>query len=145
MKLTESQFAATPQCMHHPEMPLGVLQQSSSTQSLAVSMQEAVGNRTDKSSTLLLPGGQDTYVDIVNDFTYLGSTITTDGKVEEDVTLCIGKAARAFGCLQKAVFKNKRLAVEMKRRVYVQGCCHVSPSVRMGRKHGPLKQKVSGT
>ena len=97
-----------------------------------------MGNHNDERNTLpmQLPGGQ---IDIVNDFTYMGSTITRDGKVKEDVKLRIGTAARAFGCLQRAVFQNKRLPVPTKRRVYKAAIV----SVQMyGSETWAIKQKM---
>ena len=77
----------------------------------------AVGCHDSGSDTLpvQLAEGQ---IGMVSDFTYLGSNITSDGEVKEDVKICIGKAARAFGCLQRAVFQYRRLSVETKRKVY---------------------------
>ena len=57
-------------------------------------------------------------IKIVQDFTYLGSNITSNGEVQNGVKICISKAARAFGCLQKSIFQDCRLSVETKRRVY---------------------------
>ena len=57
-------------------------------------------------------------IEIVQDFTYLGSNITRDGEVTDEVKCRIGKAARAFGCLQKPIFQNRCLSVETKRKVY---------------------------
>lgn len=37
-------------------------------------------------------------IDIVQDFMYLGSNITSDGEVQNEVKTRISKAARAFGC-----------------------------------------------
>ena len=57
-------------------------------------------------------------IEIVLYFTYLGSNITSDGEVKDKVKSHIGKAARAFGCLQRSIFKNCHLSVETKRKVY---------------------------
>ena len=57
-------------------------------------------------------------IELVPDFTYLGSNITSDGEVKSEVKIRIGKAARAFGCLQKSIFQNQRVSVEVKRVVY---------------------------
>ena len=57
-------------------------------------------------------------IEIVPDFTYLGSTITNNGEVKEEVKRRIGKAARAFGCLQRSIFQSPHLSVETKRKVY---------------------------
>ena len=40
---------------------------------------------------------------MVNGFTYLGSTITVDGEIREEVKCRIGRAARAFGCLRQSI------------------------------------------
>ena len=57
-------------------------------------------------------------IEIVQEFTYLGSSISRDGEVKGEVKCRIGKAARAFGCLQKPIFQNHSLSVETKRKVY---------------------------
>ena len=44
--------------------------------------------------------------------------ITSDGEVQSEVSLRIAKAARAFGCLQRAIFQNHHLSTETKRKVY---------------------------
>ena len=38
--------------------------------------------------------------------------------MKEEVNTCIGKAARAFGCLQRSIFQNRHLSAEMKQKVY---------------------------
>ena len=67
-----------------------------------------IGSLTASSDALpvLLEGGK---IEIVQDFTYLGSNITRDGEVTDEVKCHIGKAARAFGCLQKPIFQNRCL------------------------------------
>ena len=57
-------------------------------------------------------------IDVVQDFTYLGSNITDDGEVGSEVGTRIAKAARAFGCLKKAVFQNPHLSTATRRKVY---------------------------
>ena len=57
-------------------------------------------------------------IELLEDFTYLGSKITEDGEVRKEVETRIGKASRTFGCLQKSIFQNHRLAVRTKREVY---------------------------
>ena len=54
----------------------------------------------------------------VDNFTYLGSNITNDGEVVNEVSLRLGKAARAFGCLRSSIFDNRGLSVMIKRGVY---------------------------
>ena len=88
---------------------------------LTVSIQKtkamAVGSHLTSSDTLPLQL-REGEVEMVHDFTYLGSTITNDGEVKSEIGTRIAKAARAFGCLQKPIFQNKRLSVETKRKVY---------------------------
>ena len=57
-------------------------------------------------------------IELVEDFTYIGSKITEDGEVQKEVATRIGKASRVFGCLQKSIFQKHRLAVRIKREVY---------------------------
>ena len=57
-------------------------------------------------------------IEVVQDFSYLGSTISDDGEVTADVSTRIGKAARAFGCLQWSIFRNHHLSTATKREVY---------------------------
>ncbi len=39
-------------------------------------------------------------IEMVNNFTYLGSNITVDGEIRDEVKCHIARAAKAFGCLQ---------------------------------------------
>ena len=55
---------------------------------------------------------------IVEDFTYLGSSITRDGEVCGEVSMRLGRASRAFVCLRSAIFHNKQLSMATKREVY---------------------------
>ena len=44
----------------------------------------------------------DQSVEMVKEFPYLGSVITSDGEIDADVKTRIAKAANVFGCLKKA-------------------------------------------
>ena len=57
-------------------------------------------------------------IEMVDHFTYLGSTLSRDGDVMEDVKCRIVKASRAFGCLRGSVFNNPILSLTTKRMVY---------------------------
>ena len=57
-------------------------------------------------------------LEFVNSFKYLGSIVSNNGSIEEDVKERIAKASRAFGCLKKSVFQNKLLSIKTKRAVY---------------------------
>ena len=45
-------------------------------------------------------------VEVVEDFTYLGSNITRHGEIRNEVLYHIAKAARAFRYLRKPIFQN---------------------------------------
>ena len=55
---------------------------------------------------------------VIADFTYLGSNIINDGKVVNEVSARLGKAARALGCMQSSIFDSQALSVQIKRGVY---------------------------
>ena len=57
-------------------------------------------------------------IDITDNFTFLGSNITSDGEVRNEVTLRIVEAFIAFGCLKRSIFQYYRLSVETKREIY---------------------------
>jgi len=54
----------------------------------------------------------------VSEFTYLGSQMTSDGKVDTEVQKHIAAASRALGALHHAVFRDRTLSVLTKRLVY---------------------------
>ncbi|XP_065186027.1 uncharacterized protein LOC135816855 [Sycon ciliatum] len=58
-------------------------------------------------------------IDSMESFTYLGSAIHRDGLSSHDVQARIGKASKAFGSLKQAVFENRSLSLQCRRRVYV--------------------------
>ena len=76
-----------------------------------------MGGNLTTADSLPLQVGED-LIEVLNDFTYLGSNISSDGEVGKDVSIRIAKAARAFGCLQKSIFQNSRLSIDTKRKVY---------------------------
>ncbi len=53
---------------------------------------------------------------MVEDFTYLGSVLSSNGDVMEEVKNKTAKASKVFGCLRDAVFSNPSLSI--KREVY---------------------------
>ena len=57
-------------------------------------------------------------IEIVNNFTYLGSCISTDCEIGEKVPVCIGKASKALGYLHQSIFRNRTLSVDTKRSLY---------------------------
>ena len=76
-----------------------------------------VGKHVTPSDTMPVQVGDDS-VEVVQDFTYLGSNITSDRELKSEVECRIAKAARAFRCLQKSIFQNRHRSVETKRKVY---------------------------
>ena len=57
-------------------------------------------------------------IEMVNNFTYLGSVVSSDGEILEDIRCRLAKASRVFGCLQHSVFANDALSVGTRRAVY---------------------------
>ena len=58
-----------------------------------------------------------TTVEQVTEFTYLGATVTSDGRLDRELTLRIGKATGAFNQLNN-IWKNKNIGLKTKMRVY---------------------------
>ena len=54
----------------------------------------------------------------VTQFTYLGATITSDGKIDKEISVRIGKATGAFNQLNN-VWKNQNISINNKVRIYV--------------------------
>ena len=89
--------------------------------------------------TDILPVQLEGPIEIVQEFTYLGSNISRDSEVKGDVKCHFGKAAWAFVCLQKPIFQNHRLSVETKRKFYRAVVLSV---LCMERKRGQSKLRV---
>ena len=53
-------------------------------------------------------------IEIVNNFTYLGSCISTECEIGKEVSVSIGKAPKIFGCLRQSIFRNRTLSVDTK-------------------------------
>ena len=56
--------------------------------------------------------------DVVKDFQYLGSYISSDGELDVEVSGHLAKAAKMFGCLRSSIFVNGSLSIAIKRCVY---------------------------
>ena len=54
----------------------------------------------------------------VTQFTYLGATITSDGKLDKEISVRIGKANGAFNQLNN-IWKNQSISINNKIRIYV--------------------------
>ena len=63
-------------------------------------------------------------LDVVHQFTYLGSTISDNLSLETEIDRRIGKAATTLSRLTKRVWENKKLTVKAKMAVY--NACVVS-------------------
>ena len=57
---------------------------------------------------------QDSVIAAVDNFMYLGSIITNDGEIVNEVIVRLGKAARAFRCLRLSIFDDRGLSVQTK-------------------------------
>ena len=57
-------------------------------------------------------------IECVDHFLYLGSVVSSDGRIDVEVDCRIAKASKAFGALRCAVFKDSNLTITTKRRVY---------------------------
>ena len=73
----------------------------------------AVGEGDD--SPVVVEGGE---MEMVRDFTYLGSKLSSDGEITAEVSCRIAKASKAFGCLRVPIFLNHTLSINTKRAVY---------------------------
>ena len=63
----------------------------------------------------------DSLIECVEDFTYLGSVVTPNARMDAEVDRRITSGCKAFGALRKAVFKDRDLNITTERQVY-QAC-----------------------
>ena len=106
------------------EMALQAYMDTASAFGMTVSLQKTklmvVGHAvTDEEKAPILIGDQ--YIECLDDFTYMGSTITSNGRMDADIDRRTACASRAFGALRKAVFRDRNLTLTTKRQVY-QAC-----------------------
>ena len=45
-------------------------------------------------------------IEMVNNFTYLGSVVSSDGEILEGIQCRLAKALQVFGCLRLSIFAN---------------------------------------
>ena len=57
-------------------------------------------------------------LDVVESFTYLGSTLTCDGSLDAEIHRCIQKASVAYGRLEKRLWSNTGITHKTKLNVY---------------------------
>ena len=74
---------------------------------------------TDEDKTPLIVCGEE--IESVTEFQYLGSIVSSCGRMGADVGRRIAQASKAFGALRKPVFMDKDLLLTTKRKVY-QAC-----------------------
>ena len=73
-----------------------------------------MGNGADAHGLSPVPAG-DGFIDLVEDFQYLGSCISRDGELSREVSGCLAKAVRVFGCLHSYIFVNKSWSIDTKK------------------------------
>lgn len=104
---------------------------------LTVSIQKtkgmAVGNHAIQTPVSVTP--TDT-IEIVDDFPYLGSIVSSSGSLATELTTRLAKASRAFGCLRAPIFTDRTLTIKTKRLVYT---AVVLPTLLYGAETWPLK------
>ena len=60
-------------------------------------------------------------IDCVEEFSYLGTIVASNGRIDTEIDRRIANASKAFGALRRAVFKDRNLTINTKRLVY-QAC-----------------------
>ncbi len=63
----------------------------------------------------------DEKLETVENFTYLGSTICSNGDISKEINIRIGKASAAFGRLQR-VWQLRNVSLKTKMAVYCSIC-----------------------
>ena len=121
--ITESQFADGATLYATSEQNFQTVAQSfvsvASSWGLTVSLLKTKGMTISNESSFVdgVPVC-DQSVEMVKEFPYLGSAITSDGEIDADVNTRIAKAANVFGCLKRAIYTNQELPLDVKRAVY---------------------------
>lgn len=82
---------------------------------LTISLKKTVTLSLDGSNEFLI---NETTLQNVDSFTYLGSTMTSNLCLDTELSSRLGRAATVFGKLEKRVWKNKHLSTGTKIRVY---------------------------
>ena len=59
----------------------------------------------------------------VLEFTYLGSTISSDGCIDDEIQRRMAKASASFGQLRQRLWNNHHVSCGLKARYTVQSCC----------------------
>ena len=122
-KIRDLLFADDAAIVAHNESTLQSMMNQLSTActkfSLVISVKKTVvlSQTQDKSSptTILLNNSP---LEQVNKFCYLGSTVTSSLSLDEEIGARIGKAATNFGKLMKRAWNNKMLTIKTKMHIY---------------------------
>ncbi|KAL8582045.1 hypothetical protein ACOMHN_028026 [Nucella lapillus] len=110
-KRSETRMCPRPDTFRYPVLPAAALRlQSKKTNVLG----------QDVSSAPCISIG-DCTLDVVEDFTYLGSTISSSLSLDTELNSRIGKASAAMARLSKRVWENSMLTIKTKTQVY-QAC-----------------------
>ena len=81
-----------------------------------------------------------TTVEQVTEFTYIGATVTSDGRLDRELTLRIGKATGAFNQLNN-IWKNlKNIGLKTKIRVYIAAVTTILTNVKCGIQLSPKSE-----
>ena len=88
------------------------------TLTISVKKTEVIGQGTDSTPVIKLNGNT---LNTVEKFVYLGSTISSTLSLDEELNARIGKAAAAFGKLNKRAWENDKLKTKTKILIY-QAC-----------------------
>ena len=98
------------------KMHTGTTSKKSKTEVLFIPKRDESSNTADLSPIILSDGTQITFT---QQFTYLGSIITSDLSDDVDINHRISKANQAFGSLRSLIFCNPYLPLKIKRYFYV--------------------------
>ena len=79
-------------------------------------------------------------IENVEDFQYLGSVICESGRMDTEIDKRLANASKAFGALRSAVFADKILTTDTKRKIY--RACVLSVVLYGGECWIPLRRHV---
>ena len=65
----------------------------------------------------------------VLEFTYLGSTISSNGCIDDEIQTRMAKASASFGRLRQRLWNNYHVSMRIKQRYTAQSCCPPSYTV----------------
>ena len=75
----------------------------------------------------------ETTLNHVKEFTYLGSIIASDGHIDEELQKRMSKASMSFGRLRERLWNNHNVSVKVKEKSTVRSYC---PPYCTGLRHG---------